>query len=386
MNLRHLIYGLSCIALAAVVVAGVFALYRGDFRRSVAVTVDAPRAGLSMQPGSDVKLRGVKIGRVDAVEPTPDGARLRITIDQDQAHWVGRDATAAIVPPTAFGAKYVSLTSAETSSPRIGENTTIAADDVTVEVNEAFTNLNGVLAAAQPDKVDNALTALASGVNGRGDEINSLIGSGSQWVSTVNGSRKALDRDLAKAAPVARQYDSMAPDLLATLDQATTTGRTLSQKQSQLAVTANEATRLSNDTSPLLAKINKPLERDLELLQPVTALAADYSSELPCVLAGTVVAERMAEVTVGGQRPGISTYTRLRPSRDPYTYPNDLPVVGDRSGPECRGMPLVTNEEAASLAPHLKTGTDPQHTGPTSPSEELRTTLFGALAGVVNLR
>ncbi|WP_406021760.1 MCE family protein [Nocardioides sp. NBC_00850] len=385
MNLRHLIYGISCIGLAAVVVAGVLALYRGDFRRSVAVTVDAPRAGLAMQPGSDVKLRGVKIGRVDAVEPTSDGARLRITIDQDQAHWVRRDATAAIVPPTAFGAKYVSLTSPETSSPRIGENTTIAADDVTVEVNEAFTNLNGVLAAAQPDKVDNALTALAGGVNGRGDEINSLIGSGSQWVDTVNGSRKALDRDLATAAPVARQYDSMAPDLLATLDQATTTSRTLSQKQSQLALTANQATRLSNDTSPLLAKINKPLERDLELLQPVTDLAADYSSELPCLLAGTVVAERWAEDAVGGQRAGISTYTRLRPSREPYTYPNDLPVVGDRSGPECRGMPLVTNDEAASLAPRLQTGTDPQHTGPTSPSEELRTTFFGALAGVVNL-
>ena len=385
MNLRHLIYGVGVLGLATVLVVGVLASYQGTFRRTVTVTVDAPRAGLSMQPGSDVKLRGVKIGRVDAVEATSDGARLRISIDKDQAHWVGRDASAAIVPPTAFGAKYVSLTSQGSTSPRIDDGTTIKADDVTVEVNEAFTNLSGVLSAAQPDKVNNALTALATGVNGRGDEINSLIASGSQWVDEVDDSRTALDRDLAKAAPVARQYNGLAPDLLATLDHATTTGRTLSQEQAQLAASADQAMVLSKDASGLLTSIDKPLARDLELLEPVTALGAEYSSELPCVLAGTVVAKNWAEVAVGGQRPGVSTYTRLRPSRDPYTYPRDLPVVGDRSGPECRGMPLVTNKEAASLAPDLKTGTDPQHSGPTSPSEELSTTFFGLLAGVVNL-
>lgn len=385
MNLRHLIYGIGVLGLAAVLVAGVLASYQGTFRRTVTVTVDAPRAGLSMQPGSDVKLRGVKIGRVDAVEATSDGAQLRISIDKDQAHWVGRDASAAIVPPTAFGAKYVSLTSQGSKSPRIDDGTTIKADDVTVEVNEAFTNLSGVLSAAQPDKVNNALTALATGVNGRGDEINSLIASGSQWVDRVDDSRTALDRDLAKAAPVTGQYNALAPDLLATLDHATTTGRTLSQEQAQLAASADQAIVLSKDASGLLASIDKPLARDLELLEPVTALGAEYSSELPCVLAGTVVAKNWADAAVGGQRPGVSTYTRLRPSRDPYTYPDDLPVVGDRSGPECRGMPLVTNKEAASLAPDLKTGTDPQHSGPTSPSEELSTTFFGALAGVVNL-
>lgn len=385
MNLRHLIYGVGVLGLAAVLVAGVLGSYQGTFRRAVTVTVDAPRAGLAMQPGSDVKLRGVKIGRVDAVEATPDGARLRIAIDKDQARWVGRDATAAIVPPTAFGAKYVSLTSRGSKSPRIDDGTTIKADDVTVEVNEAFTNLSGVLSAAHPDKVNNALTALATGVNGRGDEINSLIGSGSQWVDKVDDSRTALDRDLAKAAPVAGQYNALAPDLLATLDHATTTGRTLSQEQAQLAASADQAVALSKDTSGLLASVDKPLARDLELLEPVTALAADYSSELPCVLAGTVVADKWAEQAVGGRRDGVSAYLRLRPSREPYKYPDDLPVVGDTSGPECRGMPLVTNEEAASLDPVLKTGTDPKRSGPTGPSDELTTTFFGALAGVVNL-
>ena len=338
-----------------------------------------------MQPGSDVKLRGVKIGRVDEVEATPGGAQLQISIDKDQARWVGRDTNAAIVPPTAFGAKYVSLTSQGSKSPRIVDGTTIKADDVTVEVNEAFTNLSGVLSAAHPDKVNNALTALATGVNGRGDEINSLIGSGSRWVDKVDDSRRALDEDLAMAGPVAGQYSTLTPDLLATLDHATTTGRTLSQEQEQLAASAKQTSLLSKDASGLLTTIDQPLARNLELLEPVTALGAEYSSELPCVLAGTVVAKNWAEPAVGGQRGGISTYTRLRPSRDPYTYPDDLPAVGDRSGPECRGMPLVTKKEAASPAPDLVTGTDPQRNGPTNPSEELSTTLFGALAGLVNL-
>lgn len=113
---RQFLSGLTIIVLLAAVVVGTLMQYNGVFRPSVDVVVEADRAGITMAPGAPVKLYGVEVGAVSDVDIDGDRAEITLELEPDQADSVPRDVTAQLVPPTAFGAKYVQLTVPEGAS------------------------------------------------------------------------------------------------------------------------------------------------------------------------------------------------------------------------------------------------------------------------------
>ncbi len=56
-----------------------------------------------IQPGSDVKLRGVNIGRVRSVEVEPDGALVRLVLRVDAGVQLPEDAVVVLSPESMFG-------------------------------------------------------------------------------------------------------------------------------------------------------------------------------------------------------------------------------------------------------------------------------------------
>jgi phospholipid/cholesterol/gamma-HCH transport system substrate-binding protein len=74
--------GLATVAVLATIVAVAVGLFQGSFTESVPVTVLSPRAGLVMNPDAKVKMRGVQVGKVDAIESRPNGqAVLHLAMD-----------------------------------------------------------------------------------------------------------------------------------------------------------------------------------------------------------------------------------------------------------------------------------------------------------------
>ncbi len=384
---RQFFVGTVFIAVIALVIAATVAQYNGTFRSSVDVTVETDRAGLTLAAGAPVKLRGVEVGTVGSVRPDGDMVEIMLELDPDAVDSVPADVRAQIVPPTAFGAKYLQLTApADSSAGPIGAGDVIAADHVTVEVDEAFTHLTGVLDAARPGAVSQALTAVAGAVNGRGEVIGDLITQIDAYLASFNPSLTTLSADIRSGTDVLETYDAALPDLLRTADAVTTTTATLDSQQATLHAFLISLNAVSQDASGLVRNTRAGLRRALTLLEPVSRVLAKYSPELPCVVLGLASANRLAEAAVGGTNPGVTTITTLVPGDDPYTYPNNLPVVGETRGPACYGLPEVSPEEARQAPPVFRTGANP-HAGPDeTPEEDLSSTLFGLLAGVENLR
>jgi phospholipid/cholesterol/gamma-HCH transport system substrate-binding protein len=109
-----------------------------------------------------------------------------------------------------------------------------------------------------------------------------------------------------------------------------------------------------------------------------------YSPELPCVVLGLASVNKLAEAAVGGTNPGVTTITRLIPGRDPYTYGENLPQLGEDRGPVCFGLPHVTPVEAAQPPPEMRTGANP-YVGPQpTPDQAAIDTLIGLFEGGVN--
>ena len=386
MKPRSMVLGTVFLVLVALLVAATVAMYRGTFRSTVPVVVSSDRAGLTMTRGAVVKVRGVQVGRVARVDARPHGADITIDIDQDKAAWIDKDATAQIEPPTAFGAKYVQLT---TKTPRpadaVQAGDEIKADAVTVEVDEAFTNLARVLNAAQPDRVNNTLTALSGALEGRGERLGDLVTASDRYLADLDHALPALQSDLSQLDDTVDVYDRAAPDIVGLSDHVTTTANTLQSRESALQQALDSARSFSADGASFVDQNGDGLTSLLKTLDPVSQMLQRYAPMLPCTLQGVVVNGDYAKKVVGGVVPGIRTYTKLQPNDYPYRAPANLPKIGYDLGPGCYGLPTVTTAEDARPKPEMGTGVPATLDDPKPPADELATTFFGALAGLVNL-
>jgi phospholipid/cholesterol/gamma-HCH transport system substrate-binding protein len=386
---RRTTYGFGFIALILLLVAGTVATYKGAFKSTVPLTVESSRAGLTLASGSPVKLRGVVVGRVGRITSSnatsSDEVEIKLDIAKDQFDLISSDVTAEIVPPTAFGAKYIQLNPGKAGAARIQAGSTIRADKVTVEVDEAFENLTKVLTAARPAQVNAALTAVAQSVDQRGEVLGDLITQTDKYLTSFNPFLASLTSDIRAGRKVAATYAAATPDLVALARSAGITSQTLVDQQASLHAFELSLTSFSAGASKLLDSSGTRLTTAMGLLAPVADVVAKYSPELPCTVLGLASANKLAEAAVGGTHPGITTITRLVPAREPYKYGRNLPRIGDTQGPACYGLPYVTPEEAEQASPFFDTGANPYVGKQPTPGESTLTTLFGLLAGGANL-
>lgn len=383
---RRLLSGFAFVGLIALVIAGTVASYRGTFDETVTVNLEADRAGQTLAPGAVVKLRGVEVGTVSSVTSKGSGVAIELALDSDAVQRIPGDVTAQIVPPTAFGAKYVQLTDPDGGSNEpIKAGAVLRGDRVTVEVDQAFTSLSGVLAAARPAEVSGALTALADTVDTRGQRIGELVDRSNVYLGELNPALDALATDLELGDDVARTYAEVRPDLVRTLDALAVTGHTLSKGQRDLRDLSVGLNSFSDRADDLVHSIEAPLSGLLSYSDPVTAVLARYAPELPCTVEGLARANKLAEAAVGGTHPGVTTVTRVVPGRDPYAYPQQLPQVADDTGPHCRGLPWITPQEAAEPAASFRSGANPYAGPQPDPAQRVGSTLLNLLLGGGNL-
>ena len=123
--------------------------FNRDLQPYARVSLVSDRAGLVMDPGAKVKLRGVEVGRVSSIEPN-GRVKLQLELYPDQLKYIPANVEAQITAPTAFGAKYVELiTPAQPSTKRLAAGAVLRSRNVSTEVNTTFQNLVGVL---EPDR------------------------------------------------------------------------------------------------------------------------------------------------------------------------------------------------------------------------------------------
>src|SRR5690606_22817718 len=107
-----------------------------SYRSFVDVTLTSDRAGLVMEPGAKVKMRGVQVGEVGTIATGPDRATLRLRLYPSAIEAIPANVRAEIKATTAFGAKYVDLVAPpEPSGARLAAGAQLVSGNVTTEVN-----------------------------------------------------------------------------------------------------------------------------------------------------------------------------------------------------------------------------------------------------------
>jgi phospholipid/cholesterol/gamma-HCH transport system substrate-binding protein len=197
--------------------------FEGTLKTTVPLTVISDRAGLVMEDDAKVKLRGVQIGEVDHVESYADPAgtnlsKLKLKINPSEFRYLPSNTEAEIKSSTAFGAKYVDLIVPEEGAThrQLAEGAVLRSRNVTVEVNTVFENLQSIVRAIDPAKLNGVLSALSDAFRGKGDRIGQAITQGNRALLAVNPKQQTIRKDWQLFGKTAEAYSVAAQDILST--------------------------------------------------------------------------------------------------------------------------------------------------------------------------
>ena len=223
------------LAVLVAVVALSFSAFAGRFERTKELVVVSDRAGLVMDPGAKVKMHGVTVGKVAAVNTDGRLARITLAIEPSQFGLIPADASAQIKATTAFGAKYVSLQASDFGGPKVTNGQTIKALNVTTEVNTLFQSLVGVMDSIDPAKLNATLNGISQALSERGPrKLGQLITEGNAVLSEINPLMPTITDDLRRFTAVADTYGDAADNIVTMLSNATVTSRTIVDEQRNL--------------------------------------------------------------------------------------------------------------------------------------------------------
>lgn len=332
-----------------ILVAGLIAVtagaFSGKFVDFIPLTLVSDRAGLVMEPGAKVKLRGVPVGTVASIGTDVKAAQLQLKMDPGPFKYLPSNLEAEIKSTTAFGSKYVDLiVPSDASHTPLKPGAVLHSRNVTVEVNTVFENLQSVVQALDPAKLNAILSAFAQSVRGKGDRIGQSITDANNILLTVNPRMDTIQRDWRLFGKTTAIYSDAAQDILSILDSASTTSATLTENDRSFDSLLLSAIGFSQTGISVIGRNEPNIVQSMKLLDPTLTLFNKYSPTYTCLFQGAQwYVDHGGRDMLGGNGYSFIMDAALLFGDDPYRYPKHLPKVNATGGPggkpSCGSLP-----------------------------------------------
>ncbi|WP_066899698.1 MCE family protein [Mycolicibacterium houstonense] len=340
-NLPYRTAGAVFLAILALVFGLIVAQFRGAFEPKAPLTLLAARAGLVLDPGSKVTYNGVPIGRVAAMTTDhgdPVRALVRLNIDPKYLDLLPANVSATIQATTVFGNKYVAFTSPEhPSAERVSSSAPIDVTAVTTEFNSLFETITAITEQIDPIKLNQTLEATAQALTGLGNAFGQSLTDGNTILADLNGRMPALRHDIAGLADLGDRYAAAGPDLFDGLGHAARSAATFNSRRGDLNAALIAAIGFAGTSSDILERGGPYLERGAQDLIPTSKLFDEYQGQLFCTIRNYHDVAPAFYATFGGDNGYSFESTGTLSSigvGNTYVYPDNLPRVNAKGGPE----------------------------------------------------
>ena len=331
--------GILFLALMLGAVWATYGVFTQQFTDYDEVTVKASKIGLQLPMRADVKIKGVIVGEVLDYEPTTDGADITLGLYKDRTTDIPADVTASILPKTLFGEKFVSLVVPDggSSAQPIRAGAVIDRTNLSIEVEKVLSDLYPLLRAVQPADLNTTLNAVATALEGRGEQLGQTIETMDSYLTKFNPELPGLVEDLRLTANVSDTYADVLPEVATILRNTITTTSTLEDREEKLKALFNDvskfaavAERFTRDNGDNLVRLGDLASAQLEVF-------ARYAPGYPCLLGGIVGAGDLQAQAFRGFTLHIVLETL---PHQPRAYgPQDAPIYGDKRGYYCGRLP-----------------------------------------------
>ena len=324
--------GLVVLAVLALLLGAVYLRGSGRWGGDPAVYADVTNAGGSLRDGSDVKLRGVIVGRVTGIHRAPDGSvRVAMRLPEDSLARVPHDVVARILPATVFGTSFVDLVPQSTAgfgtSLRAGAVVPADTSTETIELQQALDDIDALVKALGPAELATTIGAAAVALHDRGDQLGRTAEVLDAYLRKLNPAMPLVRDDLRKLADGLEVVREVAPDLLQATDDGLVTARTIVDQRRALHALLVGGTGFAHDSRAFIDANGDALARYID--NAYRLLDAVYDNREVGITGAILTNIQVAAIVASAVKDGaLQTDAILRLDAPPYYGPGDRPSYG----------------------------------------------------------
>lgn len=289
---RNIISGLiALVLLAGTAVIGVKYSF-GEFDDVYPLKASFANAGQGLQRGSDVKVRGVNVGKVRSVKLL-DGRAL-VTMEINHTTKIPTTATATVRPKTLFGEKFVdvALGDGEAKGPYYGHDDELmdkcdksqqpdhSCAVGGFELEQVLGDAYPLLKKIDPGELFTIVDTLAQGGKGLGPAINRQIVNGEKVLDVMAAHDADTRQFLTDLATLSDQLGVRAQDLVSAANDLNVALPTLNSRSDKLTTILQQTARLSDDLADLLLNNKAFIDRSFGPGQEVLDTIYDRRNDL----------------------------------------------------------------------------------------------------------
>jgi phospholipid/cholesterol/gamma-HCH transport system substrate-binding protein len=262
----------------------------GDTHRYSAIFSDV----LGLRVGDDVRMAGVRVGRVDKIDFT-DGYRARVDFRIDERQHLTTTTKALVRYQNLIGQRYIALAPGREAGTVVEPGTRIPLErtEPSFDVSALLSGFEPLFSVLQPDQVNSLSETLIQALQGNQVSLGNLIVQASQLAGTFGQRDKILGEVLGNLSSVIGGLAHRSGELETLLTQARalvealySQGESLKHSVDRVADTTDALTGLIMQVKPGLAKAQNDATTGVALLLLNGASLDRAAVELPAVLNG----------------------------------------------------------------------------------------------------
>jgi phospholipid/cholesterol/gamma-HCH transport system substrate-binding protein len=247
-------------------------------------------SAVGLYPGDDVRVVGVPVGKIDAIEPRASDVKVTMTV-QDGVK-VPADAKAIIVAPNLVAARFIQLTPPYTSGPVMADGAQIGLVRTGVpvewdEVKQQLTQLSAQLGPKQ-GSMQGPLSAFvnqaADTFDGNGDSFREALRELSQTAGRLGDSRSDLFGTVRNLQVLINALSNSNQQIVQFTNHVASVSQVLADSSADLDNTLGTLTQALKDVRGFLNENNEALIGQIGKLTDFTNILTDHSDDIEQIL------------------------------------------------------------------------------------------------------
>lgn len=274
---------LTAFIVLVLLAAAAIVLNKGDGKHFV--TVDFEQTN-SVYKGSDVKILGVPVGRVEKLTPRGEVVRAKISYDGDVK--LPNDVKAVVVSPSIVGDRFVQLAPAYNGGPVLKDNAFLSIDRsaVPIELDAIYQSLDDLAVALGPKGAnkDGALSGFISDsakqLDGQGAQLNQTIRNFGKLSKTLSNNKEELFGSLREVEEFVTLLRTNDATVRSFNDSTARVSTVLEGEREDLAATLKALSKALVNVNSLVKENRGALKDNIENIGSLAALLAKHKSDL----------------------------------------------------------------------------------------------------------
>lgn len=343
------------VVLAALLAVAAFTMFGGG-EDTKTLTAHFPRT-VSIYEGSDVRVLGVPVGKVDTV--TPSGTDVVVRMSYDASVKVPDDAQAVIIAPSIVGDRFVQLTPVYKGGETLPDGATLEEDRTAVplELDQIYASIDDLTVALGPTGANrngaltDVLETTAANFGGQGARFHQTIEDFGRLSKTLDDNKEELfgaGRELegfistlAKNDRTVRRFNQSLADV----------SQMLAGERQELAAALRNLARGLGEVQSFVKENRDALGRNIKGLNRVSQVLVKRRSELDHILDSAPLALNNLALTYNPYNGTLDTNGNIgelghQIASDPATLLCGFVNQADTSGKTCKAIRAAMSRTA----------------------------------------